>query len=193
MWLLYEHWLFGEFHHCVHRQPGSRWHDLLLRDHGGGSQWRERILEHCSSSDSCSLVVASGYCLGEHRYRRCEKFMLHPPDFDASRKERRHPRFDLQFPVLLSFPAGGAVRELAGVSRNISIGGVLLKVDDPVPVRTRVSLTLAVQDPRLRHPVRLLGKGKVVRVERLESGSGFAVAIQCKRPLTEIENLPAIC
>jgi len=115
--------------------------------------------------------------------------MLHPPDFDTPhRKHRRHRRFDLQFPVSLSFPTRGAVRELAGISRNISIGGVLLKVNDPVPVRTRVNLTMAVQDPRLRHPVQLLGKGKVVRLERLEAGAGFAIAIECKRPLTEVEN-----
>jgi len=118
-------------------------------------------------------------------------FMNLPQDFDAPRTQRRHRRFDLQFPVSLSFPAEGAVRELAGISRNISIGGVLLRVDDPVPIRTRVSLTMAVQDPRLRHPIRLLGKGKVVRVERLDSGAGFAIAIACKRPLTEVENLPA--
>jgi hypothetical protein len=119
--------------------------------------------------------------------------MPDPPDFDAAhRKERRHRRFDLEFPVSLTFPTGGAVRELAGVSRNISIGGVLLRVVDAVPVRTRVSLTMAVEDPRLRHPIRLLGKGKVVRVERLESGAGFAVAIECKRPITEVEtHLPA--
>jgi hypothetical protein len=108
------------------------------------------------------------------------------------RKERRHRRFDLQIPVCLSFPSKGAVRELSAISKNVSIGGLLLRVNDPVPVRTRVSLTLAVEDPRLRRPVRLLGKGKVVRVERLESGVGFAIAIECKRPITEIENhLPA--
>jgi hypothetical protein len=119
--------------------------------------------------------------------------MRSPQDFDAPQwKQRRHRRFDLEFPVALSFPSGGAVRELAGVSRNISIGGLLLRVNDPVPVRTRVSLTMAVQDPRLRHPIRLLGKGKVVRVEQMESGTGFVVAIECKRPITEVENhLPA--
>src|SRR5271155_1039107 len=119
-------------------------------------------------------------------------FMRSPQDFDApDRKERRHRRFDLEFPVALCYPSGGAVRELAGTSRNISIGGLLLRVDDPVPVCTRVSLTMAVEDFRLRHPIRLLGKGKVVRVERLESEAGFAVAIECKRPITEVENLPA--
>src|SRR5271169_673193 len=101
-------------------------------------------------------------------------------------KERRHRRFDLQIPVSLSFPSEGAVRELAGISKNVSIGGLLLRVNDPVPVRTRVSLTMAVDDPRLRRPVRLLGKGKVVRVEPLQAGAGFAIAIQCRRPITEI-------
>jgi hypothetical protein len=47
---------------------------------------------------------------------------------------------------------------------------------------------MAVHDARLRHPIRLLGKGKVVRLERLESGAGFAIAIECKRPLTEVED-----
>jgi hypothetical protein len=120
-------------------------------------------------------------------------FMHNPPDFGVPpRKERRHRRFDLQFPVYLSFPSEGAVREVAGISRNVSVGGLLLKVNDQVPVRARVSLMMAVQDPRLRRPVQLLGKGEVVRVERLEAGAGFAVAIECKRPMTEIENhLPA--
>lgn len=119
-------------------------------------------------------------------------FMGLPQDFDAPhRKQRRHRRFDLELPVALSFPSGSGVRELAGISRNISIGGLLLRVYDPVPIRTRVSLTMAVEDPRLRHPIRLLGKGKVVRVERLEPGAGFAVAIECKHPITEVENLPA--
>jgi hypothetical protein len=119
--------------------------------------------------------------------------MRHPLEFDKSnRRERRHRRFDLQFPVFLNFSSGGAVRELAGLSSNVSIGGLLLKVDDPVPVRTEVSLKMDVHDPRLRRPVQLLGKGAVVRVERLKSGAGFAIAIECKRPITEIDDhLPA--
>jgi hypothetical protein len=119
--------------------------------------------------------------------------MRHPLEIDTPhRKERRHRRFDLQFPVSLNFSSGGAVREVAGLSRNVSIGGLLLKVNDPVPVRTQVSLTMAVHDPRLRRPVQLLGKGAVVRVERLEPGAGFAIAIECKRPIIEIEgHLPA--
>jgi hypothetical protein len=119
--------------------------------------------------------------------------MQPPLEFDKPhRKERRHRRFDLQFPVSLNFASGGAVREVAGLSSNVSIGGLLLKVSDPVPVRTQVNLKMAVHDSRLRRPVQLMGKGAVVRVERLESGAGFAIAIECKRPITEIDDhLPA--
>jgi hypothetical protein len=102
-------------------------------------------------------------------------------------KERRHPRFDLHFPVCLSFPSGGAVRELEAVSENVSVGGILLKAGDQVPPRTRVSLTIEVRGPWLRHSVRLVGKGKVVRVVALGQGAGFAIAVQCQRPITEME------
>ena len=117
-----------------------------------------------------------------------------PQDFDAPhQKERRHRRFDLQFPVSLSFPSEGAVRELEGISRNVSIGGLLLKVNDPVPVRTRVSLPMEVQGPWTGRPVRLRGEGEVVRVERLESGAGFAIAIACNRPIAELkQHVPAL-
>jgi PilZ domain-containing protein len=107
-------------------------------------------------------------------------------------RERRYRRFDLQFPVRLSFSSRGTVHELDTMSRNISIGGLLLRANDSLPPHTRVSLTMDVQGPRLRRPVRLLSEGEVVRVERLESGAGFAIAIECEHPITDMENhLPA--
>jgi hypothetical protein len=107
------------------------------------------------------------------------------------RRERRYRRFDLQYPVHLSFPSCGTVRELDAISRNVSIGGLLLRANDSLLLHTQVSLSIEVQGPRLRRPVRLVGEGEIVRVERLES-AGFAIAIECKRPIAEIENhLPA--
>ena len=107
-------------------------------------------------------------------------------------RERRYRRFDLQFPVHLSFPSAGSVGELHTTSRNVSIGGLLLKANDSLPQHTQVSLIIEVKAPRLRRPIRLLGDGEVVRVEQLEPGAGFAIAIECKHPMAEIENhLPA--
>jgi hypothetical protein len=103
-------------------------------------------------------------------------------------KERRYRRFDLQLPVSLTFPSAGVVRELVGVSKNVSSGGLLLKTSDQIPPNTRVSLTIKVEVPRSSRPVRLQGEGEVVRVERLEAGSGFAIAIAWNRPLAEVEN-----
>lgn len=103
------------------------------------------------------------------------------------RRERRYRRFDLQYPVHLSFPSSGTVRELDAISRNVSIGGLLLRANDSLPLHTQVSLSMEVQGPRMRRPVRLVGEGEIVRVERLES-AGFAIAIECKRPIAEIEN-----
>ena len=107
-------------------------------------------------------------------------------------RERKHRRFNLQFPVWLTFPSSGKVWELPAVSKNVSTGGLLLKTIDPIPPHTRVSLTMEVQGPWSRRPVRLQGEGEVVRVEKLEADTGFAIAIECRQPISEIENnLPA--
>ena len=103
-------------------------------------------------------------------------------------KERKYRRFELQRPVWLSFPFAGFVHKLEGISKNVSMGGVLVKAPDHIPTRTQVSLTMDVRGPRLQRPVRLLGEGEVVRVERLEPGAGFAIAIECSRPIAESEH-----
>lgn len=108
---------------------------------------------------------------------------MRDPSPTPYQKERRHRRFDLQFPVCLSFPSGGAVRELAAISENVSIGGLLLKAGDQVPPRTRVSLIMEVKGSG--RPVRLAAKGKVVRVEALGPGAGFAIAVECRPPITQ--------
>src|SRR6267154_767529 len=66
-------------------------------------------------------------------------------------RERRWRRFDLQFPVYVTFPSAGTVRELDTISRNVSIGGLLLKADDSLPPATQVSLTIEVKGPQFRH------------------------------------------
>ena len=77
---LYERGLLAELQHGLYRQRSSRWHDLLLRDHGGGSEWRKRILQHYSSHDSCSVVVGSGcfFMFGEYRYHERDVYAPSP-------------------------------------------------------------------------------------------------------------------
>jgi len=103
-------------------------------------------------------------------------------------KERRHRRFELQFPVCLSFPSGGKVRELQAVSQNLSIGGLLLSASDQVAPHTRVTVTIDVSSRWSHRPVRLLGQGEVVRVEALGPGAGFAIAIECRQSITKMKD-----
>ena len=115
-----------------------------------------------------------------------------PSPQPSSQKERRHRRFNLQFPVSLSFPSGGQVCELAGISQNVSVRGLLLKSGTLVPPLTRVKLTMNVKGPWSNRMVRLIAKGKVVRVEALGPESGFAIAVECERAITEMKSaLPA--
>jgi len=108
-----------------------------------------------------------------------------PPPYQIA---RRYRRFDLQFPVCVSFPAGESVCEISAVSKNVSIGGLLLRADSRVPPHTPVSLTMRVQGPWFRRPVRLQGEGKVIRVEELGPGAGFAIAVECTHSITEMED-----
>jgi len=100
---------------------------------------------------------------------------------------RKHRRFDLQFPVFLSFATDGVARSLDAISKNVSVEGVLVEAGDQIPVRTQVSLTMNVVAPSSRRPVVLLGEGEVVRVKSMGPGSGFAIAVKCQQPITEIE------
>jgi len=107
-------------------------------------------------------------------------------------KERRYPRFKLQFPVSLSLASQEAVRELKAITRNVSIGGLLRSTSDYIPPHTQLSFTMEVRRSGSSRPLRLVGEGDVVRVEPLGPGLGFAVAIECKHPIAEIEDhLPA--
>ncbi len=101
---------------------------------------------------------------------------------------RKHRRFDLQFPVSLSFPTGEVARELEGITKNVSVGGLLLNTHEELPLRSHVRLTLQVQGPRLRYPVRLLAEGEVVRVETLRTGVEYAVAVKCNAPLSQFQD-----
>lgn len=108
----------------------------------------------------------------------------HPANF----KERRYRRFDLQFPVLLSFAAEGTSRELEAVSKNVSIGGLLVRAGDEVPLQTQVNVILKVIAASSGRMVRLRAEGEVVRVEPQCQGAGFEIAVACNKPISEMED-----
>jgi len=102
-------------------------------------------------------------------------------------RERRFRRYNLEFPVSLSFSADGQTHELETMSKNVSTGGVLLRASKLVPLHTAVALTMQVKGSSARRPIQLMAEGEVVRVEGSGAESGFAIAIECRHPITELE------
>jgi hypothetical protein len=106
--------------------------------------------------------------------------------------ERMHRRFSIRYPVQVRFPLGNGISGLQAVSNNVSLGGVLLEADSPIPQYCDVSFIMTVKEHPSVGPIQLVGEGEVVRVERHLSGAGFAIAVRCKRPISKLEDyLPA--
>ena len=107
-------------------------------------------------------------------------------------QERRYRRFNIRYPVSLRVGLGDSVSEFRAVSNNISIGGVLLESDLSIPQHCDVTFTIQVQGHDIIGPTQIVGEGEVVRVEPHRSGAGFAIAVRCKHPISELPScLPA--
>jgi len=103
--------------------------------------------------------------------------------------ERRHRRFSLRYPVFVKFHCGASPKEMQAFSKNVSIGGLLLESPAAIPQDCAVTFILRVDGQHTSRPIQLGGEGKVVRVET-ENGK-FAVAVECYRPISELEYLAA--
>jgi hypothetical protein len=110
-----------------------------------------------------------------------------------NQSERRHRRFSVRYPVQVRFPLGNAISELHAISNNVSLGGILLEAATPIPQHCDVTFTMAVPEHHIVGAVHLAGEGQVVRVESHQSGTGFAIAVKCRRPLSRLEDyLPTL-
>lgn len=107
----------------------------------------------------------------------------------AHHAERRYRRFSLAYPVRVKFAGLGGTCECQTLSRNISLGGMLLETQTLIPRRTEVSFILTLQGGHIVRPVDVSGNGEVVRVEKIVGGTGYAVALRCSRPLVDVTEL----
>lgn len=98
---------------------------------------------------------------------------------------RKHRRFELIFPVELRLKGGKATKKIETVSRNVSIGGMLLDSATSLPLFTNVTFTIEMEGPS-HVPIELKGKGKIVRIQGRDS-SGFGIAVECVPPIAEME------
>jgi hypothetical protein len=101
-------------------------------------------------------------------------------------QNRRYRRFDLRYPVNVTFNTGDSVTELRAVSNNISLGGVLFETDATIPRYCEVSFVMTVREHPVIGHAQIVGEGKVVRVEPRASGTGFVVAVECKTPISQL-------
>jgi hypothetical protein len=100
---------------------------------------------------------------------------------------RHYRRFRLEFPVRLRFQSGSTTAEIEAVSKNLSVGGLLIRSALPVPQHTAVTFVLSVHGSQSLRPVHLRGEGEIVRVENVEPEGTFMMAVRCDSPVKELE------
>jgi hypothetical protein len=103
--------------------------------------------------------------------------------------QRKHPRFKLRYPVHVKFRSGSLAGELDAISKNVSVGGILLQAESAIQKHCEVTFVMNVHGDQMIRPIQLAGEGEVVRVEPIESGEGFAIAVQCRQPITELRHV----
>jgi hypothetical protein len=115
--------------------------------------------------------------------------MFSSNDVELRRQQptRRHPRFSLRFPVQVKFGGNHVPEEVSATTRNVSAGGVLLEASQRIPERSPVHFTMTMNGGQLARPVCLAGEGVVVRVESKAEGNGFSIAVQCLKPIAEVQ------
>jgi len=101
------------------------------------------------------------------------------------RHGRTHRRFDLQFPVRMRLRSGDTRMEIEGVSKNISIGGLLVRTAFAIPEQTSVSFVISLHGRDAVRPVHLMGEGEVVRL--VEYAGIYLMAVRCSEPIVHLE------
>jgi PilZ domain-containing protein len=100
----------------------------------------------------------------------------------AAKPERRgNPRFALCCPADVKFGSNDIVHEIQAWTKNVSTGGILLESPERITPNSHVEFVINIR--RSFTTLRLKSTGRVVREERLSSGKGFWIAIQCERPI----------
>ncbi len=100
---------------------------------------------------------------------------------------RKYRRFQLECPVRVRFPSAGLSPDVEAVSKNVSIGGLLLDWSLPIPLGKAVEFTLTLQGPSMLRPILLVGAGEIVRVQTAETKERCGLAVACSQPISEIE------
>ena len=89
-------------------------------------------------------------------------------------KERRNERrYTVQQPALVSLQQRDV--RIDSVARNVSTHGALLQCEMPIPVQSKIEVTLCFPNA-----LPLQAPGEVLRVERPFSEGPFLIAVRCE-------------
>jgi hypothetical protein len=112
-------------------------------------------------------------------------------------KARRFRRFNIEYPVMVQYQIGGTNAEVEAVTKNVSIGGILISSAIVIPLHTPIKFRICIRKDKAARCIHLAGEGKVVRVERAENKGEVAIAVECDVPITHLEenltSYPAEC
>jgi len=95
------------------------------------------------------------------------------------KEQRRSQRFQLTLPLTLVRSSRGEINKVAE-TRNLSSAGVFFVATEPIELGSLLEFLVTLPDEiSMAGPVRLLCKGKVIRLERQdESSVGVAATIE---------------
>jgi hypothetical protein len=105
----------------------------------------------------------------------------------CERQERKYRRYNLKCPVLMTFQSGGSTAAVEGVSKNVSIGGLLVRSSSMIPQYAPVTFTIHVVGEQTGRPIQLGGEGHVVRVESRAADGTYWIAVQCRTAIIHLE------
>ena len=111
----------------------------------------------------------------------------------AGEKARRFRRFNIEYPVIVQYQIGGTNAEVKAVTKNVSIGGILISSAIVIPLHTPIKFRICIRKDKAARCIHLAGEGKVVRVERAENEGEVAIAVECDVPITHLEENLTSC
>lgn len=111
-------------------------------------------------------------------------------DATGGRRERKFCRFVLECPALMKYQTDNTTIDVQAIIRNVCIGGFLAKSAAMIPEHTTVTFTISLKGEVAARPIYLRGEGEVVRVEKSQEDAGFAIAVECRIPITQLDAYP---
>lgn len=112
--------------------------------------------------------------------------MLDSANGSVGEKARRFRRFNIEYPVMVQYQIGGTNAEVEAVTKNVSIGGILIIISSTIviPLHAPIKFRICIRQDKAARCIHLAGEGKVVRVERDENKGEVAIAVKCDVPIS---------